>query len=283
MDVWKDIRTGRFWRHFFIHTFSAIGFFSVTLGLFDVLFPGVIPHSRGWLATCVGLISLAYGSYRARPRPIEESYSSPNTMIKLVKGDLFDQPGHLVIGMCSTFDTSTPHIIAKSSIQSQFLDRIYAGDVKELDRQLTAALKPIKSVGTIEKPGKRNRYPIGTVATLREHAKRYFCVAYTEMNTKNEARGTMDGIWRSLDNLWREISVQANGGRVSIPVIGGGQSRLSQILPAQDSIRFTALSFILASRREKVCDELAIVVQPEVFEKLDRLEVQSFLRSLRPS
>lgn len=86
-----------------------------------------------------------------------------------------------------------------------------------------------------------------------------------------------------LDTLWREISVQANGGRVSIPVIGGGQSRLSQILPAQDSIRFTALSFILASRREKVCDELAIVVQPKEFEKLDRMEIQSFLRSLRPS
>ncbi len=283
MEIWKDIRTGRFWRHFSIHTFSAIGFFSAILGLLDVLFPDLFTHGRGWIATCVALVSLAYGTYRAWPRPIEESFSSPNTKIKLVKGDLFDQPDHLVIGMCSTFDTSTPHIIAKSSIQSQFLDRIYGGDIKELDRQLTAALRPITPAGTIDKPGKKTKYPIGTVATLREHAKRFFCVAYTEMNTKNEARGTMDGIWRSLDNLWREISVQANGGRVSIPVIGGGQSRLSQILPAQDSIRFTALSFMLASRREKVCDELAIVVQPEVFEKLDRLEIQSFLRSLRPS
>lgn len=283
MEIWKDVRTGRFWRHFLVHTFSAVGFFAVILGLFDVLFPGVIPHGRGWLATCVVLISIAYGSYRAWPRPIEEIYSSPNTRIKLIKGDLFDQPGHLVIGMCSTFDTSTPHIIAKNSIQSQLLDRIYGGDIRELDRQLTAALRSIKPVGTIEKSGKKTKYPIGTVATLREHTKRFFCVAYTEMNTKNEARGTMDGIWRSLDNLWREISVQANGGKVSIPVIGGGQSRLSQILPAQDSIRFTALSFMLASRREKVCDELAIVVQPAVFEKLDRLEIQSFLRSLRPS
>jgi len=283
VEIWNDIRTGRFWRHLSIHTFSAVGFFSAVIGLLDVLFPDLFTHGRGWIAIWVGVVSLAYGSYRAWPRPIEESFSSPNTGIKLVKGDLFDQPGHLVIGMCSTFDTSTPHIIAKSSIQSQFLDRIYGGDVKELDRQLTAALRSINSIGTIEKPGKKTKYPIGTVATLREHTKRFFCVAYTEMNTRNEARGTMDGIWRSLDNLWREISVQANGGRVSIPVIGGGQARLSQILPAQDSIRFTALSFMLASRREKVCDELAIIVQPEVFEKLDRLEIQSFLKSLRPS
>jgi Domain of unknown function (DUF6430) len=283
VEILKDLRSGRFWRHFAIHTFSAVGFFAIVLGLFDVLFPGVIPHGRGWLSACVVLISVAYGTYRAWPQPVEQSYSSPNTRIQLVKGDLFDQPGHLVIGMCNTFDTSTPHIIAKSSIQGQFLDRIYNGDTKELDQQLTSALKSFHPVGTIEKLGKKNRYPIGTVATLREHTRRFFCVAYTEMNGKNEARGTMDGIWRSLDSLWREISVQANGGRVSIPVIGGGQSRLSQILPAQDSIRFMALSFILASRREKVCDELAIVVQPKEFEKLDRLEIQSFLRSLRPS
>jgi hypothetical protein len=248
-----------------------------------VLFPGVIPHGRGWLVACVVVISLTYGGYRAWPRPIEESYSSPKTRIRLIKGDLFDQPGHLVIGMCTTFDTLTPHIIAKSSVQGQFLDRIFDGDVQQLDRHLKSALKPFQPVGVIEKQGKKQRYSIGTVATLREHARCFFCVAYTEMNEKNEARTTADGIWHSLQCLWKEISVQANGGRVSIPVIGGGQSRLSQILPAQDSIRFTILSFILASRHEKVCDELAIIVQPKEFEKLDRLEIQSFLKSLRPS
>jgi Domain of unknown function (DUF6430) len=185
--------------------------------------------------------------------------------------------------MCTTFDTLTPHIIAKSSVQGQFLDRIFDGDVQELDRQLRSALKLFNTVGVIDKPGKRQRYPVGTVATLREHTRCFFCVAYTEMNEKNEARATTDGIWHSLQCLWKEISTQANGGRVSIPVIGGGQSRLSQILPAQDAIRFTILSFMLASRHEKICDELAIIVQPKEFEKLDRLEIQSFLKSLRPS
>ena len=72
----------------------------------------------------------------------------------------------------------------------------------------------------------------------------------------------MDGIWRSLDSLWKAVTAEANGGRVCIPVIGGGQSRLSQILPAQDSIRFIAMSFMLASRNEKICDELVIVARP---------------------
>jgi len=70
---------------------------------------------------------------------------------------------------------------------------------------------------------------------------------------------------------------------VAISVIGGGQARLAQILPAQDSIRFIALSFMLASRREKICDELRIIVRPAEYKRLDRLELQSFLSSLRPS
>jgi hypothetical protein len=280
---WKDLRTGRFWRHFLIAAFSAVGFFAVVLGLFDVIFPGVIPDERNWIATGIIEVSLIYGAWRSWPRPIQQTYSAPNVKISVTEGDLFSQTGHLVIGMCSTFDTLIPDIIAKSSIQAQFLDRIFAGATAELDRQLHAALKKAHPVGTIDKPGKKTRYAIGTVATLKEHSRRYFCVAYTEMNQRNEARGTIDGIWRSLDSLWTEIRAEANGGTVSIPVIGGGQSRLSQILPSQDSVRFMALSFMLASRHEKVCDELSIVVRPSDYKRLDRLEIQAFLNSLRPS
>ena len=188
-----------------------------------------------------------------------------------------------MIGMCDTFDTAIPTIIARSSVQAQFLEKVFDGDVAELDRRLTAALEGVDPVGSVTKPGKTERFPMGTVAVLREHARYFFCVAYTSMNEQNEARGTLDGVWRSLENLWKAVTAHANGGRLAVPVIGGGQARLAQILPAQDSIRFIALSFVLASRKEKICDELAIVVQPAQFRKLDRLELQAFLRSLRPS
>lgn len=283
MEIWKDLKTVRFWRHFLIATFSAVGFFSVVLGLYDVIFPGVLPHKKIGISIGVIAISVAYGTIRSWPRPIEELYSSPKVKISLAKGDLFDQEGHLVIGMCTTFDTSIPDIIARSSLQAQFLDRVFSGSVAELDVQLEQSLSSYRPVGSINKPGKQEKYAIGTVAVLKEHARRYFCVAYTEMNERNEARGTMDGIWRSLDSLWKAVTAEANGGRVCIPVIGGGQSRLSQILPAQDSIRFIAMSFMLASRNEKICDELVIVARPTDYERLDRLEIQAFLSSLRPS
>lgn len=264
-------------------SFASIGLFSTAFSLFDVIFPDIISNQKIGITTTIITVSILYGGWRSWPRPIEQEYASPNVKIKLEKGNLFDQPGHLVIGMTTTFDTSIPNIIARSSIQGQFLDKVFSGDIRELDAQLKKALSPLTPVGTIEKAGKKTRYPIGTVATLKNHARRYFCVAYTEMNEQNEARGTVDGIWRSLDNLWKVVCRESNGGRVSIPVIGGGQSRLSQILPAQDSIRFTALSFMLACRKEKICDELAIIVQPKDYDRLDRLEIQSFLKSLKAS
>src|SRR5260370_4174634 len=211
MEIRKDLRTGRVWRRFVTTSFSAIGFFAIVLGLLDVIFPAAIPSERGWIAAGVVVISVVYGGFRSWPRPIEEIYSSPNVKIRLVKGNLFDQPGHLVIGMSDTFDTSIPVIIARSSIQGQFLESIFCGNVEDLDRQLLQALSHIQPIGLIDKPGKREKYPIGTVAVLNEHARRFFCVAYTEMNERNEARGTMDGIWRSLRSLWKAICTEANG------------------------------------------------------------------------
>jgi hypothetical protein len=278
-----DLRKLRFWRHFGTHAFSAIGGFSALLGLFALLFPNAIPHREGWFALGVVAISIVYGIWRAWPTPISVTFNQPNVTVSVIEGDLLDQPGHVMIGMADTFDTAIPDIIDRKSVQGQFLDRHLNGNVAEFDRRLADALADISSSGTVAKEGKTDRFPIGTVAVLREPNRCFFCVAYTVMSEHNEARGTPGGVWTALDNLWREVSKHGNGGQLSMPVIGGGQARMSQVLPQQDSIRFIVLSFLLASRVEKVCEELVIVVRPSDFQKLDRLELQSYLRSLRPS
>lgn len=218
------------------------------------------------------------------PRPIEESYDTPRTRIRVVKGDIFDfGTEHVVIPTCDTFDTAPPHIIAQTSLQAQALSIIYDGDIARLDADLVAALSVIAPVAEVEKEGKTVRYEVGTVATINHTNRKLYFLAITNMDENNNAQGTPDGLWISLNRLWAEIRRTSNGRPVCIPVIGGGLSRMSSIVPTLDSLRFTVLSFIFASRQQPVCEELRIVLRPEDYERLDRLELQEFLTSLKPS
>lgn len=237
----------------------------------------------GWLLVILCVPGLILAVVWSWPRPIAETYNTPNTTIRIVRGDIFEQDEHLVIGTCDTFDTETPHIIERTSLQGIALDRLYDNDVSRLDAELAAALASIEPAGDIAKPGKTVRYPLGTVAVLNHPTRKLYFLAYAKMDENNNAQGTPDGLWISLNSLWEAISRTANGRTVCMPVIGGGMSRLSSVVPTQDSLRFTILSFMFASRTNRVCDELRIVLRPQDYDKLDRLELQAFLTSLRPS
>ena len=204
--VARDLGTPRFWRSYVLHALAALGAIAGALGLYDVLKPGAVAQSDFPFALVSGGVAIAYGTYMGWPRPIRQSYPVANTEIRLVEGDLFDQDVNLVIGMSNTFDTEIPHIISADSVQGQFLDRIYRGDRSALDEDLGNALAgTASSDGNIEKPGKTKLYDVGTIASIRKHRRFFFCVAYTKMNEANEARGTVEGLWRSLDNLWSEV------------------------------------------------------------------------------
>ncbi|MEV6928667.1 macro domain-containing protein [Dactylosporangium sp. NPDC051485] len=281
LTILRDFKTQRFWRILFVQTFAFVGVVAALAGLIDVLKPNAISKVHLPLGWAVGGLALIYGLYRAWPRPVEQRYSKPNTQIRIVEGDLFKQDANLVIGMCDTFDTAVPHIIQAGGVQGQFLSQVYKSDVATLDADITVALAGKEPVGKLDKAGKQDVYPIGTVAVIRMLRRHYFCVAYSRMSAKNQAQATADGIWKSLAALWDEVREHANGDPLAMPVIGGGLSRISQVLPAQDSIRLTALSFIFASRDSRVCDRLDIVVRKEDVKNLDMLELQAFLRSLQ--
>ncbi len=286
MELLHDFATWRFWRHFALKTGACAGALSTALQVWGIVYPNTAIFRDHPIATLTAMLlpSLVVGLIFSWPRPIEVVFSAPNTKIRVVKGDLLKQDQHLVIGICDTFDTEIPNIISRNSLQGQALDVLFGGDIRQMDRHISQALQGQPIVGSIKKPGKTEKYGIGTVAVTKHGARRLFFVAYCEMNDRNEASGTIDNVWKSLLALWAEVSAHGNGLALSIPVIGGGQARgISSLLPAQDAIRLIALSFMFASRKAKVCDELRIVVTPDNFVRLDRLEIQSFLSSLRPS
>ena len=283
MTILQDLLTWRFWRHFLTKSFACLGVLSTALQTNNVINPQVTTFQGMSVLIWVVGLALIGGLWWSWPRPIAQDYDAPKTKVSIVKGNIFDQPSHVAIGTNDTFDTETPNIIAKASLQGQALDVLFGGDLPELDRLLGAALAGKQVIGTIPKAGKQAKYGIGTIATVKQGPRLVFFLAYSEMDGANVARSSPDKIWSSLLALWKEISARGNGATVAVPVIGGGQARVSNLIPAQDAIRLTVLSFMFASRAEKVCDELRIVVRPEDYKKLDRLELQAFLSSLRTS
>jgi Domain of unknown function (DUF6430) len=278
------LKTRRSWKRFGNGSFFLFGLVVAATGLIDVFFPGDLAKQTVlfWvsLAGC-----LVLGLWWAIPKAPSTSYSSPRTTIRLVEGDLFSQgeDTHLVIGVCDTFDTAAPHI-ASASIQGQFLQRVYGNDLESLDRDIVTELSGHAHERTIpDKSGKVLAYPLGTTITLRSGGRRFFLVAYTRMDHRSSASATTDGVWNSLSNLWEEVRNECNGGTVCIPLIGGGQSKLSRVLPDIDSVRFIVLSYMLAARHKPICGELRMVVPHEQYSRLDLFEVQAFLDSLRRS
>lgn len=285
MNIINDLKTKRFWCYFVVNFFACLGVISASMQFLGMVTPKSFQNyfQSHFFIIAVSIASFCYGLWRAWPRPIEVEYSQPKTKIKIIKGDILGQDAHIVVGVCDTFDTQTPNIIARNSLQGQLLERLFNNDLAKFDRIIESELAKMQPLSTIEKNGRKNKYDIGSVITLDQMHNKIYLLAYCSMNKDNEAFGTVDGVWKSLGMLWECISRTANGDPVAIPVIGGGQARMSNVLPAQDSIRLIIMSYMFSSRSKKICDELRIVVRPSDYDKLDRMELQSFLSSLRKS
>ncbi|WP_454812858.1 macro domain-containing protein [Paenarthrobacter nitroguajacolicus] len=260
---------------------AALGFFAVPIGILAPLAPQWW-DGKWWLVLGVLAVAVGWTALGLRRKEPNQRYRE-NVTIRLVVGDLFTQDASPVIGMTATFDTRVPEVIAPTSVQGLFLKTIYDGSQERLDADLDRALANVKPEGMIAKPGKQAVYPLGTVATLNPPGRlRYYCAAYTRMDEKNRASGTIRSVLDSLDNSWEEADVHGNGDPICVPVIGQGQSRIPELTP-EISIRLIAFSFLLRSKKSRFASELRIVVHPTERDKINFPEFQAFLTSLAAS
>ena len=291
IDGEKRPRTGRkrLLKQIATNYFAAIGVSAVVIGVVIPIFPDILPHQRPEMFITTLIVCGLYPAFRAWPRTVQYTYKSdratPQTTIRIIPGDLFDSGDNLVIGMPDTFDTES-HIIAKSSVHGAFQSRVYGGDIAVIDAELNEALLGNSNYQDIPKElrsnGKRRAYELGTVALLRRGGKRYFCVACTKMSrdTTHRVSGDVVGLWMTLGALWTEVRNHVNNEPICMPVMSTQFFGTSHILPMHDAIRLLVLSYLLATREERVTSQLDIVVREDAYANLDLIELQAFLNSL---
>ncbi|WP_371781071.1 macro domain-containing protein [Streptosporangium subroseum] len=278
------ITSGRTVKLWLISTLAVLGGLAGLAGLLDALFPDIF-EPKGWYYLLgILVVSVGWATIRAWPRAEYSRYFPVlDITVSITVGDLFDQEGHLVIGMSDTFDTDVPKVIKDHSVQGQLLSREYRGDIKRLDYELGQALKGVElvAVESIQsKPhGKRKRYPVGTVPVLGTVQRRYFCCAYSMMSNSCVAQASPEGIWTSLARTWEIVRESAQHDPVSIPIIGSGLARLSGQLSRTDLVRLILLSFLVASRQRIVTKHLHIVIHPTDALEMDLRQMEEILFS----
>jgi hypothetical protein len=129
------------------------------------------------------------------------------------------------------------------------------------------------------KRGKLVRYPIGTVAVLRQANRQVFAVAYSRMGDDLVARSTAEDIRVSLEHLWDAVYLHGQLQPVAIPLIGTGLSRVDGANPT-DLLKMIGSSFITRSRSCRITQELRIVVRPADLAHIDLSETADALYAL---
>lgn len=277
--------TRRGLRLFTANALAAFGGISALIQFVGQLFPETLPGPGVVTLLAVGLC-VVWGQARAWPPGLVwQEFHHPDMVVTIEAGDVFDRPGQLVVGFCDTFDTAVEGdgVVNGSSVQGQLLSRRYDGDPRRLDRELSSALRttnPISRERRNEKRrGKLERYPVGTVAVLGKPPHIVFAVAYSRLGNDFVARSSAEELWFSLNRLWDAVYERGEQGRVVMPLIGTGLSRITS-LSREDILRLILLSFVTRSRERRVCRELQIIVRPAELERIDTAEVEDFLRML---
>ena len=260
--------------------FQAFGFLALILGVLDILFPNAFHFGYQGIIAITAFSLLWSGFLALIPRyEISRQLPVPDTKITIKAGDLFQEDANVVVGMNDVFDTEKGDIIKPTSIQGQFLTKIYHDDRIRLDQDIDHALQGIACTQDSQKTkGKSQRYPIGTVATVSVGTRKYFCSAYSRMGNNLKVESDIQRLSSSLDKLWEEIRVKGQHDKVAMPVVGSGLARIGNASHA-DLIKLIVLSFVLASREKLVAPELVIVIDRNNLEKVNMLELKDFLRS----
>jgi Domain of unknown function (DUF6430) len=267
--LWKWIRTTYIGKSlsYAAWAFGALNSLAQMLSIFHAnLFEG-----EWLLLPAFASVSVLGGLLAAVRRKIAVTYKNGLT-IKIVKGDLLEEPNAIYVAFTDSFGVGPSDHISPTSLQGKYLESIWHGD--EL------ALREAVENGLLCSHGPTLPHEVGCVSLVTApNGKRAYCVAQSHMNSTNKAKATTFNLVRALENFYAAVNQQENHGVISIPIIGQGLSRVSGITPSM-AIELIALTAFTQTAEEKFTSEIRIVAQPEQYRELNLREIDLFLRTL---
>jgi hypothetical protein len=225
------------------------------------------------------MLSFAVAVFWAWPKnSITRKLPVSDTKIVIGAGDLLEQRGNIIIGCTDVFDTELGDIISTSSIQGQFQTRFFPQQ-ERLDQAINEALAGVTPNRDEQKlRGKKERYPIGTVATVEAQGNRYFLVAYTRMRNDMRVESDICKLSASLNECWEAIRARGQHEPIHMAIVGSSFARIG--LSRALLLQFIVLSFLDAEKKESLTGKLNIHIRENDLEHIDFVDLEEWLSGL---
>jgi len=225
------------------------------------------------------IAGIALAAFEARPRSsVSSKLNGRDISIRIVIGDLFLQPGAMVIGSNTTFDTRiSNNLISERSVQGLFTKKYY-DDERQIEAELTVALQNVPSTALLgTRVGNSLRYEIGTCAAVHPKGRTAYFLAIAHVNEHGVCSAKFEDVKEGLAKLWVFIGSRGSKERIVMPVIGTGFARLAET--RTEVIHEIIKSFVAACSERTFCEDLTIVISPSDATKysISLKELEAFL------
>ena len=226
--------------------------------------------------------AFAWTLYRSFPR---FSYSrrsrEANVEVEVKVGDLFAVPGNVAIGCSDCFDTEAPASVDPKSLIAQLVKRSYGNQYATLDQLIGRSLADGKLTGTADasiERGKKERFPIGTVAVVSDGSRKIFLTVFSKAKPDKATDTTQEDLWISLSELWKVVRREGGLEPITVPVWGSGMARFhaSRIT----LIQIVLLSFVIAARERPVSRKLTLVIHGDSYDPEEMAEAIQLIDTL---
>ncbi|WP_354831281.1 macro domain-containing protein [Akkermansia muciniphila] len=193
-----------------------------------------------------------------------------NIDVTITTGDLFKTNGWRVIPFNEYYDTKVDDIvIAKKSLNGIFLNQ-YVSDISNVEQEIESY------VGVLKSRTKHNRvcYPLGNIIPYVENEdNRYMLLALTHFD-KNEARITHEEYESCLITMWKEISRAYAYYPISLPLIGGGITRIAGNSDKNEEQLLRCILCTLKYSDTQIGKPVTIVLTEDTIRKIDLYNIK---------
>lgn len=257
--LWKDSCLLAISSVAFIETIGAIAGFNVT---------DIINISKWWERG--GLILLAFlllwviaavvKAFRA-DRGITLKIKGITVNIK--EGDIFEASDWKLIPFNEFFDTTVDDvIIARNSLNGEFLKRVQNKD--DLIKKIEGA-EDISGLKRKIKAG-RTSYPLGRIITYQD----YLLLAFSHFEN-NQAKLSHDDYEMCLRVMWNEISRVYAHKPVTLPLLGGGITRIAD---KNETQLLRCILCTLKTSNAQIYKPITIVLTREALDRINLYDIK---------